>query len=70
MRFTETDIEVLLNNPGEVSDRPYLLFTSYALNAIRNLVITDDDEEDQEMWGRRWTRTCLTSSSQNWLRIS
>ena len=51
MRFTETDIEILLNNPGEVSDRPYLLFTSYALNAIRNLVITDDDDEDQEMWG-------------------
>lgn len=51
MRFTETDIEILLNNPGEVSDRPYLLFTSYALNAVRNLVITDDDDEDQEMWG-------------------
>ena len=57
MRYTDSELNTLLNDPREVSDRPYLLFTSYALNAIRDLTIGNDDDEDTifpddlEMWG-------------------
>ena len=59
MRFTERELDVLMNNPREVSDRPYLLFTSYALNAIRNMIVIDEEDDDPdedetpEIWGSK-----------------
>lgn len=60
MAYTDTELDTLLNNPREVSDRPYLLFTSYALNGLRDLVVPDDAADDDydfpddlEMWGKQ-----------------
>lgn len=58
MVYTDTELETLINEPREVSDRPYLLFTSYALNGLKDLVMPDSDDDydfpdDLEMWGQR-----------------
>lgn len=60
--YDESQLQVLLNEPWEVSDRPYLLHASYALNCLSEICISDEeDNEDgvQEIWGSKVPKRIL-----------
>lgn len=60
--YIESDIKTLLTEPWEVSDRPYMLHAAYALNCLYDIVVSDDEEdenESQQLWGSKIEKKIL-----------
>lgn len=64
--YNESDLHLLLNEPWEVSDRPYMLHAAYALSCLHEAVapIDNDDEEEEtfskdDIWGCTIPKTIL-----------
>lgn len=56
MPYEASDIDILLNEPWEISDSPYRLHAAYALNCLYELCAQDDDDDETEasaetIWG-------------------
>lgn len=52
--YDQVDLDILLKEPWEVTDRPYMLHAAYALNCLYDLCTDEDDEESftsDDMWG-------------------
>ena len=50
--YSEEDLEVLLKEPWEVSDRPFMLHAAYALSSLYDLFADEEDEFTiEDMWG-------------------
>lgn len=45
--YQQSDLDILLHEPWEVSDNPYMLHAAYALNSLYDLCFGDDDEEEK-----------------------
>lgn len=53
MPYNISDIDILLNEPWEISDQPFMLHAAYALSCLYDVVASEDDEEfaPEDMWG-------------------
>lgn len=56
--YNASDLDILMNEPWEVSDRPFMLHASYALSCLFDTFSADNDDEDEEftkddMWGNK-----------------
>ena len=51
--YEESELDILMNEPWEVSDKPYMLHAAYALSCLHDMLIDDDeeDDEDKSIWG-------------------
>ena len=45
--YNPSEIEILMHEPWEVSDNPYMLHAAYALSSIYDLCSLDDDEDEK-----------------------
>lgn len=55
-RYGESDLNLLLHEPWEISDRPYMLHAAYALSCLFEVTEPVDDDEDKpftrdDIWG-------------------
>jgi len=51
INYDEIELYTLMNKPWEIADKPYLLFTAYALSCLYE-ALEDEEEEDNSMWGK------------------
>ena len=52
--YSEQDLNLLLNEPWEISDRPYMLHAAYAISCLFEAAFPIDDEDELEkddIWG-------------------
>lgn len=54
--YDSSELHILLHEPWEISDRPYMLHASYALSCLYEAVEPIDDEDEEafsvdDMWG-------------------
>lgn len=52
--YDPSELDILLKEPWEVSDRPFMLHAAYALSCLYDLCAEEDDEEDfapDNIWG-------------------
>ena len=62
--YNESELNLLLNEPWEISDRPYMLHASYALSCLFEAVEPTGDEDDEpfskeDMWGCKISQNIL-----------
>lgn len=60
--YSTSDIDILMAEPWEVSDRPYMLHAAYALNCLYDLLDPGDEEEafdKEDIWGAKVDRRIL-----------
>ena len=64
--YDDLELYQLMNEPWEVTDRPYLLHAAYALSCLSE-ALEDDDEEDEkkEIWGKTIPERILKSVVKN-----
>ena len=53
--FGRSALQILIKEPGEISDKPYMLYAAYALSNLYDMVAPDEDEDclftPDNMWG-------------------
>lgn len=54
--YSASDLDILMHEPWEVSDQPYMLHAAYALSCLFDTFQTDAEECDDkfspdDMWG-------------------
>lgn len=51
------ELSIIINEPWEVRDRPFMLHAAYAISCLYDLLANEDDEEEgggvNEIWGSR-----------------
>jgi len=62
--YSESDLHLLLNEPWEISDRPYMLHAAYAISCLYETVVPIDYDDDEtfskdDMWGCTIPKTIL-----------
>lgn len=62
--YDEIELYQLMNEPWEVTDRPYLLHAAYALSCLSEAV-EDDEDENEPIWGKRIPSKILKSVVDN-----
>ncbi len=45
--FSPSDIEILMREPWEVSDQPYMLHAAFALSTLYDICIPDNEDEEE-----------------------
>lgn len=63
--YDNIELYQLINETWEVTDRPYLLFTSYALSCLSEALESDDGDDDNDIWGKRIPERILKSVVKN-----
>lgn len=63
--YNDSELNLLLYEPWEISDRPYMLHASYALSCLYETVVPIDYDDDEtfskdDMWGRTIPKGVLT----------
>lgn len=51
--YDKSEIDILINEPWEISDRPFMLHAAYALNCLYDLFTPEEEEEfaPEKIWG-------------------
>lgn len=60
--YSDSDIEILIREPWEISDQPYRLHAAFALSNIFDMCGSDEESEDEEidrLWGAKIPRKIL-----------
>lgn len=65
--YDDIELYQLMNEPWEVSDRPYLLHAAYALSCLSEALEDDveDEDEETEIWGKTIPERILQSVVRN-----
>lgn len=49
--LSESELNIIINEPWEISDNPTFLFTSFAIYGLLDLVKEDDEDGIDKLWG-------------------
>lgn len=64
--YDELELYQLMNEPWEVTDRPYLLHAAYAISCLAEALEEDDEEsENTTIWGKKIPERILKSIVKN-----
>lgn len=63
--YDDLELYQLMNEPWEVTDRPYLLHAAYALSCLSEALEDEDEEEQKEIWGKTIPERILKSVVKN-----
>lgn len=66
--YIESDLYEIINEPREVSDRPYMLHAAFLISCVfESLTFEEDDEHcgKQDMWGMKIPKSVLESIVKN-----
>lgn len=64
--YDDLELYTLMNEPWEITDRPYLLHAAYALSCLTEALEDDDEEaEKTEIWGKTIPERILKSVVKN-----
>jgi len=65
--YDEIELYQLMNEPWEISDRPYLLHAAYALSCLSEALEDDSDDDDEKtsIWGKTIPERILKSILRN-----
>lgn len=63
--YDELELYQLMNEPWEVTDRPYLLHAAYALSCLSEALDDEDDDENTPIWGKTIPERILKSIVKN-----
>lgn len=58
--YDTSDISTMINEPWEITDKPFMLHAAYALSCLYDLLTTDEEEfTPEDMWGQKIEKRLL-----------